>query len=210
MPVTAGKQFTSELDMSPLSATQRERLRYAVAAVVAEHGYERATVMRVAERASLPPEALGGLTAGMAGCLLAAYDDAIDHVLALIAGASRAGITPRERFRLGLGAFLRFCTHEPELARLCLVDVNAAGTLSLSRRTDSIKRIAALIEAEPLDDTAEPQPTLAAVMIVGAVHHVASTRVAAGQGWKLTALGQDIERALAPVVEAIASRDAGS
>jgi AcrR family transcriptional regulator len=223
MPVTAGKQFTSERDIGPLDATERERLRYAVAAVVAEHGYERATVTRVAERAGLPPAALDALSADMAGCLLAAYDDAVDHILSLIAGASSAGGTPQERFRLGLGAFLRFCVYEPELAHMCLVDVNAAGSPSLARRSDAIKRIARLIEseapargprpAEPDEaapaDMPERQPTLVALMLVGAVHHLAGTRVAAGQAGQLTQLAPEIERALAPLVETIAAPSSG-
>jgi AcrR family transcriptional regulator len=207
MPVIAGKQFTSELDLSLLDASERERLRYAVAAVVAEHGYERATVTRVAERAGLPAAALGGLSADIAGCLLAAFDDAMDHILGLVAGASRAGGTLQERFRLGLSAFLRFCTHEPELAKLCLVHVNAAGSLSLGRRTDAIQRMARLIESEPQAGGRAPaQPTLVAEMLVGAVHHLAGTRVAAGQAWKLPELAPDIERALAPLVETVARR----
>lgn len=189
---------------------------------MAEHGYEGATVTRVAERAGLPPAALDALSADMAGCLLAAYDDAVDHILSLIAGRPARVSPPRSASGSGLGAFLRFCVYEPELAHMCLVDVNAAGSPSLARRSDAIKRIARLIEseapargptpAEPDEgagDMPERQPTLVAVMLVGAVHHLAGTRVAAGQAGQLTQLAPEIERALAPLVETIAAPSSG-
>jgi hypothetical protein len=46
-------------------------------------------------------------------------------------------------------------------------------------------------------------------MLVGAVHHLAGRRVAAGQAGQLTQLAPEIERALAPLVETIAAPSSG-
>jgi AcrR family transcriptional regulator len=183
-----------------LDRDQRERLRHAVATAVAEQGCEGTTIDDLAERADVPAATLGAHFGDSAGCVAATYADATEYVVSLVADASTEGGSVRERFRRGLDALLRFCDREPVVARMCLVETSAGGEAGLARHADAIARLARLVQPARNGDGG---PTLASVMLVGAVHQVVGARLVAGNT-RLRPLGPEIETALLPFLDALA------
>jgi AcrR family transcriptional regulator len=184
-----------------LDTRQRERLRTAVATALAGRGGDDITVADIAERADLPAAALHARFSTAAECFTAVYIDALENMVSLVERQSTSGGTFRERFRNGLDALLRFCEREPEVARMCLVDSRAAGPPGLARQVEAISRIARRVQPVPGD---EGTPTLASIMLVGAVRQVVGARVAAGETGSFKLLSRQLEQALVPYIDALA------
>jgi AcrR family transcriptional regulator len=136
------------LDPALVERVQRERVLEAMAAVVAESGYQSATVGKILARARISKITFYELFDNKEQCFIAAYDDAVALAFARIEGACAAErLAPAEQ-RLGaaIDALLDFLAEEPEIARLCVVEVLAAGPAGRERRAATMDRFAAMME----------------------------------------------------------------
>jgi hypothetical protein len=87
-----------------------------------------------------------------------------------------------EKAAAGLGTFLDFLASEPAFARMCVVEVLAAGPEAIARRNNTMKAFADLIDynaRELLDDRFSP--ALTAETIVGGIYEVVYSRVLRGE-----------------------------
>jgi AcrR family transcriptional regulator len=66
---------------------------------------------------------------------LAAYDAVVEQLFRGVVEAIERKTTFATRVSAGLGAFLDFLAREPAFARMCLVEVMAAGPDAVARRT---------------------------------------------------------------------------
>jgi AcrR family transcriptional regulator len=124
---------------------------------------------------------------------LAAYDAVTAQLVERVVTAIQAEDSFAERARAGLGAFLAFIAAEPAFARMCIVEVLAAGPEAIKRRNAAMRAFAALIEddaRELLGDSAPP--SLTAETIVGGIYEVVYTRVLRGQLRDLPSLLPDL------------------
>ena len=126
---------------------QRDRLMRAMAKTVAEFGYQETTVRRLLGRAGLSRRTYYELFEDKEDCFLAAYDEVVDHVLGLVVEAYEEGGAPEGQIERGLRALLRFCADEPDIARMCVVEVLAAGPAGRGRRAATMDRFAAMMES---------------------------------------------------------------
>jgi len=152
---------------------QRERLMAAMAHVVATAGYEETTVERVLVQASVSRRTFYELFDDREDCFLAAYDEAMQRVLRVVTDAYLDGDVPERRIEAALEAFLEFLASEPELARMCIVEVFAAGPRARERRAAIMERLAQLVQhalGELRGDDKLDQ--LSAQALVGAVHEL--------------------------------------
>lgn len=99
----------------------------------------------------------------------------------------------RERLRAGIGAYMQFMASEPELARMCIVEVLAAGPQAITRRNAAMRMFADIIE----DNIRELIPgchraSLAAETIVGGIHEVVFSRILANRIDELPGLADDL------------------
>lgn len=176
-----------------VSQVQRERLLEAMIVVAAESGYQEASVERILARARVSRRTFYDLFEDREACFLAAYDEVIAHVVALMVQAFNEGDTVDERMRGALQAFCDFCAEEPAAARACIVEVLAAGPRARARRSQAMERLARLVETglrETLvDDRLRP---LAARALVGGVHELVYQRVDRGEASMLPALAAEI------------------
>jgi AcrR family transcriptional regulator len=181
---------------------QRDRLLRAMAKTVAEYGYQETTVRRLLGHAGLSRRTYYELFEDKEECFLAAYDEAIDHVLELVSEGYREGETPEERIECGLRAFLRFCADEPDIARMCIVEVLAAGPAARARRADTMERLSALMAtalAELRGD--EKLSKLSARGLIGGVHELIYTPIDRGEVEHLPDLAEQIVSSqVAPLV----------
>lgn len=176
-----------------VSKIQRDRLMRAMARTVAEYGYQETTVRRLLGRAGLSRRTYYELFEDKEDCFLAAYDEVIDHVLGLVIESYEQGGSPEERIESGLRALLQFCTDEPDVARMCVVEVLAAGPAARARRAETMERLASLMEealSELRGDKALSK--LAARGLIGGVHELIYAPIDRGEVEHLPELAEQI------------------
>jgi AcrR family transcriptional regulator len=106
----------------------------AIAEVVALRGYGAATVADVIEAAGVSRKTFYEHFRDKEDCFLAAYDAAVEILLRRVREAYEDGPGPwRERIRRGTAALLEVLAAEPAFARMCIVEVLAAGPQALAR-----------------------------------------------------------------------------
>src|SRR5262249_9062442 len=101
--------------------------------------------------------------------------------------------TVYDRLRSGIRAYMEFTASEPDAARMCIVEVFAAGPRAIARRNEAMGMFAEIIE----DNIHELIPgcrraALVAETIVGGIHEVVFSRVLAGRIDELPGLADDL------------------
>lgn len=172
---------------------QRDRLMRAMAKTVAEYGYQETTVRRLLGRAGLSRRTYYELFEDKEDCYLAAYDEVVEHLLDAVAEAYASGESPEEQIERGLRAFLEFCRDEPDIARMCIVEVLAAGATARARRADTMERLASLMEGALQELRGDKKLSkLAAQGLIGGVHELIYTPIDRGETQNLPDLAEQI------------------
>ena len=126
---------THGLDPSLVAASQRTRLLEAVGRAVAGKGYAAATIEDIVRDAGVSKKTFYEHFSDKLDCFLAAYEAASDELLAHVRAAQKgAGDDWLASTRAGIHAYLRWLAAEPELARVFLIEIAAAGPEALERR----------------------------------------------------------------------------
>jgi AcrR family transcriptional regulator len=180
-----------------VAANQRERILSAVAQAVAELGYAEMSVEAVIARAGVSRRTFYEHFRNKEDAFFAAYDAAVHQVVRHIRRAYLNETTAQERLRAGIGAFLQFLAGGPELARMCIVEVLAAGPRAIARRNEAMRMFAEIIE----DNIHElvpscRRPALTAETIVGGIHEAVLSRILADRIDELPGLADDLLVAL--------------
>lgn len=181
------------LKRSFVAQNQRERILAAVAQAAAALGYADMSVEAVIERAGVSRRTFYDHFKNKEEAFLAAYDAAVLQQVRHIRQAYLKEAGVRERLRAGLGAYLEFMANEPDFARMCTVEVLAAGPRAVARRTAAMRMFAEIIE----ENIVELAPgctvaALAAEMIVGGIYEVVFSRILAGLTDELPDLVEDL------------------
>lgn len=159
-------------------AAQRGRMLVAMIEAAAAKGYAAATVADVLKRAEVSRMTFYQHFANKEACFLAAYDLAVEIVMTRTAAALGAGGAPLERIARALDAYFSTLAQEPEVAKVFLVEVYAAGTAVLERRLATqavvVDRFAAVLGATRTD------PRLVSEAVIGAVVSLATNRIVTG------------------------------
>ncbi len=176
-----------------VAANQRERILSAIACASAELGYAEMSVEAIIASARVSRRTFYEHFRNKEDAFLAAYDRAVRVQARHIRRAYLKETTVRERLRAGIAAYMEFMASEPELARMCIVEVLAAGPRAMARRQDAMRMFAEIIE----DNIHELIPGcrragLAAETIVGGIHEVVLSRILANRIDELPALADDL------------------
>jgi AcrR family transcriptional regulator len=181
------------LQQSFVAANQKERIISATAVAVGELGYAETSVEAIIERAGVSRRTFYDYFKNKEDAFLAAYDATIDEQARQVRLAYLAEMTVRDRLRAGIGAYLEFMAGDPSVARMCIVEVLAAGPRALARRNASMRMFASMIEENIHELTPDcPVAALAAETIVGGIHEVVRTRVLEGRTTELPGLADDL------------------
>jgi AcrR family transcriptional regulator len=180
-----------------VATNQRERILSAVAQAVAELGYAEMNVEEVLARAGVSRRTFYEHFRNKEDAFIAAYDAVVHQLARHIRRAYLNESTAQERLRAGVGAFLQFLAGGPELARMCIVEVLAAGPRAIARRNEAMRMFAEIIE----DNIHElvpscRQPALTAETIVGGIHEAVFSRILADRIDELPGLADDLLVAL--------------
>jgi AcrR family transcriptional regulator len=170
---------TDGLPREHVSEIQRMRILAAMAEVASERGAGSVTVAHVVARAGVSRRTFYDLFSDREECFLAAFDEAIGRVSALVLEAYGHEGSWRERIRAGLWAALVWLDEEPATARLCVVEALAAGPRVLERRAVLLRALVAAVDEGRGDvpKRAAQPPPLTAEGVVGAVLSVIHTRL---------------------------------
>lgn len=178
-PLPAGRHGFSR---EQVEHNQRERLIAALAAAVAEKGYRAVTITDLTRRARVSRRVFYANFEGKEECFLAAFGVVVDHVRALAAEAAANAAGWPDQAVAAARAVLVFFAAEPDLARLCLVESQAAGPAVSARFHEAVHEAVPYIERGRAErDGARALPPTTEESTVGALAMLASRKVAAGE-----------------------------
>jgi AcrR family transcriptional regulator len=172
---------------------QRARILSAMVEVVLEQRTANVSVAHVVSRAGVSRRTYYELFADREECFLAALDDVIARIAAVVVpayegggstrgarGTQRAGVW-HERVRAALVELLGLFDEQPELGRVAVVESLAGGPRALERRERALARaVGAVDEGRLAGGTGGEAPELTAEGVVGAVSSILYTRLAGG------------------------------
>lgn len=177
--------FSDDLEPPDFVAiAKRERLFAAMIAEVGERGYGETAVAHVLRRAGMSRKTFYELFENREDCFVQAYDAALLRARMVVGAAYHQGgawRSLRERVESGLLAFLNFCASEPTFARVCIVEVLAAGPQARERRDSAIVEFARFIEFPREEARGASAPSLVSEAIAGGIYGILYTRIARGE-----------------------------
>lgn len=189
--LTGGRHGLTAVEVA---ASQRSRLLQAMVAVVGECGYHGTRVADVVWRAGVSRKTFYELFGGKDECLVAAYDDCMQRLTAVTFTAFDAQYEWIDSLRGAITALLGELSRDPDAARLCFVEVTAAGAAAARHRDE------AMLELLPLFDApGAPPGDLGEAVKTGRVSELVETlrrEIAAGRATRLPALGHELMYAL--------------
>ncbi len=176
-----------------VASNQRERILDAVADVTSIAGYAAMSVEDIIVTAGVSRRTFYDNFKSKDEAFYAAYDAAVEQLVAQVQQAFASASGFPERVRDCLGAFLQFLASEPRFADMCIVEVFAAGPQALERRNAVMAGFAELIRtaASELPKSRQP-PSLTAETIVGGIYEVVYSRILQGETPRLMELQNDL------------------
>jgi AcrR family transcriptional regulator len=176
-----------------IAANQRERITDAVAEAASEFGYTEMSVEAIVARAGVSRRTFYEHFKNKEDAFLAAYDAVVRQQARHIRRAYFEETTVQDRLRAGIRAYMEFTASKPEVARMCIVEVLAAGPRAMAKRSEAMRMFAEIIE----DNIHELMPgcrqaALTAEMIVGGLHEVVLSRILANRIDELPGLVDDL------------------
>lgn len=171
-----------ELDESALgrgrvSEIQRARMLTAMVQEIAERGAPNVSVAHVVGRSGVSRRTFYEIFEDREDCFLAAFDDALKHVAAVVIPAYETPGSWQAKIRTALTALLEHLDYDPAMGRLLIVESLAAGPKALERRQRVLERIVSVLEeGRGESKTGSGLPPLTAEGIAGGVLSVLHAR----------------------------------
>jgi AcrR family transcriptional regulator len=146
--------------------------------VVAERGVANVTVAHIVGRSGVSRRTFYELFVDRQDCFLAAFDDAIERIAAVVVPAYEEPSRWREKIRAGLVALLGLLDNEPGVGRLAIVDTLGAGANALERCQRVLAQVIEIVDRGRLEvKHGEGPPPVAAEWIVGGVLAILHSRL---------------------------------
>ncbi|MFD0685215.1 TetR/AcrR family transcriptional regulator [Actinomadura fibrosa] len=166
------------LSRSYVASNQRGRILQAVIEVVGATGYGHFTIDAIVTRSAISKKTFYEHFRNKDEAFLAAYDSVTARLIEGVSAAMDEHESPKARMCAGLRALLVFLAAEPLAARMCVVEVLAAGREAIERR-DRVKAYFSEMIITHLRALRPgcPEPGLTAEVIVGGVHEVLYSRI---------------------------------
>jgi AcrR family transcriptional regulator len=165
--------------------------------VVGERGYAETNVREVIERAGVSRKTFYELFATRDDCLYAVYDEAAQCLRGVVQHAYANGVTAQERIDAALNVMLEWVGDEPDLARVCMLEVPCSGIAGQRRLTATLSWLSSVM-ADVLGDLDVPE--VLPELLVGGMHQMIVHRLVNGPedlpsiGADLTEVWVDLER----------------
>lgn len=189
-PLPAGRHgFTPE----QVAHNQRERLIAGLAAAVAEKGYRAVTITDITKEARVSRRVFYENFEGKEECFLAAFEVVVGHIRELAGEAVASSNDWPQRAIAAARTVLGFFAEETELARLCLVESQAAGPVVSARFHEAVHEVTPYLEQGRAERSGERElPATTEESTIGALVMLTSRKVAAGEAAQLEELLPDV------------------
>lgn len=182
---TTGRASTPPLRPGPSGLSreqvveiQRARILVAAAEVLEEAGYSGMTVAQVIGRAKVSRKTFYDIFVDREDCFLEVLEETVGRIRGRVREAYARESRWIDGIRSGLTELLEFFEEEPVMARICLIDAQAAGTKMLERRARIFNELAEVIDrGRSVMSAAREPPELTADGLVGAVFVVLQARL---------------------------------
>jgi AcrR family transcriptional regulator len=163
-----------DLPREDVVRSQRERIVYATAAIVAEKGFAGLTIPEIASRANVSHETFYEMYATKHDAFLGAQKVALHQALRVTAEAFDAAELPwPERVAAGMNALLQYVCSEPDHAHLTLVDTFGASPRAIEIRDAALASFTEFLRAGYEHAPAEIDvPSVAGEAVAGGVWQV--------------------------------------
>lgn len=178
------------LTRQEVQKSQRDRLLLGATEAVAAKGYAATSVADILRYAGVSRTTFYELFDDKLGCFLEACRMAAEVVAAVVSEElvrieADGQATPLEKLDRLLGAYLQTLADNPELARVFLVEVYAAGPAAIRQRRDSLEQFVDIVAATHRGSSGllgtAPDQRFAAEVLVGAVSARVTTAVGLGE-----------------------------
>ncbi len=190
------------LTAEEVAESQRGRILQAMRSAVEEQGYQDASVADVIKRAGVSRKTFYAQFADKEDCFLAIYGDCMGRLQAVARDAFDAQDEWVPALRAGLAALLNALGYDPAVARLCFVDVLAAGPRAAEARNAAMRELEAILElgrggaAEGEGDGGAPTPRALGMSMVGGLGEVLYQEIVAGRAEQLPGMLPELMYAL--------------
>jgi AcrR family transcriptional regulator len=145
------------LSPEEVAASQRARILDAMRKAVQEHGYADASIADVIKRAGVSRKTFYAQFADKEDCFLEIYDEQMGRLQALTRDAFDAQDEWVPSLRAGLAALLNSLAYDPAIARVCFVDVLAAGPRAAQRRNEAMRELEGILDLARAAGGASPR-----------------------------------------------------
>jgi AcrR family transcriptional regulator len=176
-------------------ANQRRRLLAAAALAVVEVGCGDLTVQAITSRAQISRVTFYQLFERKADCLLAAFDQALEDLLAALAGACSTQRRWPQSVIAAVGAAVDFAIASP--AEAGLLSAGAFEPELAPRARGASRALAKMLgDARPAPDGEGPLPAITEELLVGGAGSVIAAQLAAGDRAALAGLAPQLAQLL--------------
>lgn len=187
---------------------QSRRLLASLIGIVAEQGYNAATITAITEGAGVTTRTFYKYFDTVEACYLAAFTSVVELLAARLAEAWEGAPEWPTRVKAAIAAALEFFAASPELARLLLSEPFVAGPAISRRYQEEIARAAPfLAEGRELSTEGAAFPATTERGLIGSMASQVGRKVSAGEAAELPGLLGDLTQfALTPYLGAAEAR----
>jgi AcrR family transcriptional regulator len=172
-----------------ITQNQRERMLLATAELVAERGYQKTTIELIAKTARVALSTFYEQFSSKEECFLAAFDETVVAATEVFDELLDTEQPWAEQIASGLEIVLEMVAAEPERARLCIVESQAAGGAALARYQAMLESLAPkLRQGREFNPRASRLPDGLEVAIVGGLAWLIHQRLVADRADGIKAL----------------------
>jgi AcrR family transcriptional regulator len=139
------------LSREEVADSQRDRLLKAMTITVGRRGYRDAHITEVVDRAGVSRRTFYEHFEGKEECFAAAYGETLQQLVRLTLEAAAGEDAWADSLRAGLRVMLSELAAHPEAARVCFVEVLAAGPQAIGRRDEALRGFLPLFENAPTE-----------------------------------------------------------
>lgn len=167
------------LSPEQVAASQRERLLAAMTLTVGRSSFRDARIADVIARAGVSRKTFYEHFEDKEDCFVAAYERALSQLLGATMEAFHAQDEWVDQLRAGLTALLNALAYDGGIARICFVEVMAAGPKAIDCRNEAMRGFAEIYDAGR-EATDRDLPAFTGLGMVGGLSEILYREIVAG------------------------------
>jgi AcrR family transcriptional regulator len=162
-----------------VAESQRARLLAAMTLTVGQSSFRDARIADVIARAGVSRKTFYEHFEDKEDCFVAAYQLGLDQLLLVTMEAFDAQDHWVDQLRAGLTALLNALAYDPGMARICFVEVMAAGPKAVERRNEAMRGFASIYDAGR-DAAQRDLPAFTGLGMMGGLSEILYREIVAG------------------------------